>query len=98
MDLKGDNILINQEFDAKICDFGIAEWKTRTTRQDRQGTISHVPPEILNNVNIQSKPEQDMYSFGICCWEIFTGKKPYAGKTSTNLFELQKLLKYSENV
>ena len=80
LDLKSDNILMNKEFDAKICDFGISEWKTRTTRPGRQGTISHIAPEILNNVNIQSTPEQDVYSFGISCWEIFTGKKPYAGK------------------
>lgn len=82
LDLKGDNILINRDFDAKICDFGIAEWKTRTTRLDRQGTISHVAPEIFVNMNIPSNPIQDVYSFGICIWEIFTGKRPYLGKAT----------------
>ena len=82
MDLKGDNILINHNFDAKICDFGIAEWKTRTTRapDSRRGTLSHIAPEVLLNVNIKSTMAQDVYSFGICTWEIFTGLKPYSSK------------------
>ena len=80
MDLKADNILIDNHFDAKIGDFGIAEWKTRTTRQGRLGTITHIAPEILNNVNIRSTMAQDVYSFGICLWEIFTRMKPYTGR------------------
>ena len=82
MDLKGDNILINHDFDAKICDFGIAEWKTKTTRpaDSRRGTLSHIAPEILLDVNIKSTVAQDVYSYGICTWEIFTGFKPYSSK------------------
>ena len=82
MDLKGDNILINHDFDAKICDFGIAEWKTKTTRpaDSRRGTLSHIAPEILLDVNIRSTVAQDVYSYGICTWEIFTGLKPYSSK------------------
>ena len=88
MDLKADNILIDNHFDAKIGDFGIAEWKTRTTRQDRFGTITHIAPEILNNVNIRSTMAQDVYSFGICLWEIFTRMKPYTGRFNPVLHRL----------
>ena len=82
MDLKGDNVLINHNFDAKICDFGIAEWKTKTTRpaESRRGTLSHIAPEILLDVNIKSTAAQDVYSFAICTWEIFTGRRPFLGK------------------
>ncbi|KAL4234042.1 hypothetical protein ACF0H5_005696 [Mactra antiquata] len=83
LDLKADNVLINDYFDAKISDFGLSEWKTATTinlsskSRQRNGTVTHVPPEVFKDITKKGSVEEDVYAFGITAWEIFTGLKPY---------------------
>ncbi|KAK3085932.1 hypothetical protein FSP39_010946 [Pinctada imbricata] len=86
LDLKADNILLDKHISAKVSDFGLSEWKTvtmtATRRTDqaqdvRRCTVSHVPPEIWSNINKPSDRFYDIYSFGICVWEMLTGAVPY---------------------
>ncbi|KAL3859800.1 hypothetical protein ACJMK2_009994 [Sinanodonta woodiana] len=83
LDLKADNILINKNINAKICDFGLAEFKsvtqtvTRKTGGARRCTVTHVPPEVWVNINTPSDKSYDVYSFGIVVWEILSGQIPY---------------------
>ncbi len=79
-DIKSQNILLNQNREAKITDLGIADIIdgefTRT--QSLMGTPQYVAPEILNreNLTIQS----DIYSVGILLYEMLVGHAPFTGE------------------
>lgn len=79
-DIKSQNILLNEDKNVKITDFGIASIvDTEHTRtQSLMGTPQYVAPEILNRdeLTIQS----DIYSVGILMFELLTGKAPFTGE------------------
>lgn len=70
-DIKPENILLDNNFIAKISDFGIAKLlkaeQTKTSTGIR-GTRGYFAPEWFKNVRISSKV--DVYSFGIVHLEI----------------------------
>jgi serine/threonine protein kinase len=81
-DLKSDNILLDANMNAKICDFGIVKI-VKTTRSrgyigegDGAGTVQYKAPEAFEkDIGIYS----DVYSFGCIIWEILSGKRPWDG-------------------
>jgi serine/threonine protein kinase len=76
-DIKSSNILINDEFNAKLSDFGLAKLLAAgkshiTTRV--MGTFGYVAPEYANSGLLNEK--SDVYSFGVVLLEAITGKDP----------------------
>ncbi|XP_058004953.1 uncharacterized protein LOC110650881 isoform X3 [Hevea brasiliensis] len=81
-DIKADNILIDNNFESKIADFGLAKFFPET------GSVTHIST-ILKGTNIYADPEKypsqklseksDVYSFGVVLLELLTGKDPFAG-------------------
>ncbi|XP_077982451.1 receptor-interacting serine/threonine-protein kinase 1-like isoform X2 [Glandiceps talaboti] len=85
-DLKIDNVLVGQGFIAKVSDFGLSVWKKYTRKYRRKkrsqsqevaGTISHIAPESLLDINRKPDSLFDVYSFAITLWEIITEASPY---------------------
>eukprot|EP01128_Nolandella_sp_AFSM9_P008598 TRINITY_DN5285_c0_g1_i2.p1 TRINITY_DN5285_c0_g1~~TRINITY_DN5285_c0_g1_i2.p1 ORF type:complete len:730 (-),score=158.21 TRINITY_DN5285_c0_g1_i2:138-2327(-) len=84
-DLKSLNILVTQEWHAKLCDFGLSRFNTTEnveTMKQMRGTFAYVDPEVYNGGLFTS--QSDHYSLGIILWEIanrvVTGKysQPYS--------------------
>ncbi|KAE9602533.1 hypothetical protein Lal_00049508 [Lupinus albus] len=76
-DIKSSNILIDDDFNAKISDFGLAKLlgagKSHITTQV-MGTFGYVAPEYANSGFLNEK--SDVYSFGVLLVEAITGRDP----------------------
>uniref|UniRef100_A0A1J3JM26 non-specific serine/threonine protein kinase n=1 Tax=Noccaea caerulescens TaxID=107243 RepID=A0A1J3JM26_NOCCA len=76
-DIKSSNILIDDKFNSKISDFGLAKLLGAdksfiTTRV--MGTFGYVAPEYANSGLLNEK--SDVYSFGVVLLEAITGRYP----------------------
>ncbi|KAG2375807.1 G-type lectin S-receptor-like serine/threonine-protein [Vigna angularis] len=75
-DIKPQNILIDEYFNPKISDFGLAKLllseQSRTTTMIR-GTRGYVAPEWFKNVAVTVKV--DVYSFGVMLLEIICSRR-----------------------
>lgn len=86
LDLKADNVLIDNYLNAKLSDFGLSEWRDLTSTYStqpikngpRSGTMSHIPPELFLDINKKGSVEEDVYAFAVTLWEIFSGKTPFS--------------------
>ncbi|KAJ1385315.1 Serine/threonine-protein kinase, active site [Sesbania bispinosa] len=95
-DIKSSNILIDDEFNAKVSDFGLAKLLDSgeshiTTRV--MGTFGYVAPEYANSGLLNEK--SDIYSFGVLMLEAVTGRDPvdYARPANeVNLVEWLKMM------
>lgn len=78
-DIKSQNILLNENRDVKITDFGIADIMDEeiTKTQSLMGTPQYVAPEILNRDELTS--QSDIYSVGILIYEMLVSKAPFTG-------------------
>ncbi|XP_072017066.1 mitogen-activated protein kinase kinase kinase 20-like [Amphiura filiformis] len=76
-DLKADNFLISRTRNIKLCDFGISKRGDRTiTVSCLKGTFGWTAPECFEDQDHVS-PLSDIFSFGICIWEILTREVPF---------------------
>ncbi|KAL0552379.1 hypothetical protein IC582_011488 [Cucumis melo] len=76
-DIKASNILIDENFNAKVSDFGLAKLmdanKTHVTTRV-MGTFGYVAPEYAYTGLLNEK--SDVYSFGVVLVETITGRDP----------------------
>lgn len=77
-DLKPQNIMVDDKYRACIMDFGIsvsAGARTLTPAGTTVGNPDYMAPELFENKNIDHRT--DIYSMGIMCYEMFTGRHPF---------------------
>ncbi|CAK4706057.1 unnamed protein product [Aphanomyces euteiches] len=77
-DLKAKNVLVSDDFQAKLSDFGISRIRSNNeTMTAGVGTVYWTAPEVLNGDRYSELA--DMYSFGCVLNELDTHDIPYAG-------------------
>ncbi|XP_047968559.1 serine/threonine-protein kinase STY13-like [Salvia hispanica] len=76
-DVKTENMLLDKSRTVKIADFGVArvEASNPNDMTGETGTLGYMAPEVLNGNPYNRKC--DVYSFGICLWEIYCCAMPY---------------------
>ncbi|CAO2034444.1 unnamed protein product [Urochloa humidicola] len=84
-DIKPSNIMLDESFNAKLGDFGLARLidhgMSLQTMTAVAGTPGYLDPECV--ITGKASTESDMYSFGIVLLEIACGRRPMAVPTGT---------------
>ena len=82
-DIKPENVLISDDGDVKIADFGlvraVAEAKITSTSVIL-GTAAYLAPEQVATGETDARG--DVYSVGILAYELLTGRTPFTGDTA----------------
>ena len=92
-DLKPQNVLLDAQGNAKICDFGIS--KGMESSRDMTvgiGTVAYMAPEMMqafsnttSRVDIDGT-KCDVFSFAVLALYVATGKAPHAGLSNEDIF------------
>lgn len=83
LDLKTSNILISSGWEAKLGDFGLSKNVDNIQNDSFSGTMQYSAPEIL--MANQFSTAADVYSFGICLWEMAARSIPFQGLSPTSV-------------
>ncbi|XP_010542476.1 PREDICTED: serine/threonine-protein kinase BRI1-like 1 [Tarenaya hassleriana] len=77
-DMKSSNVLLDEELEARVSDFGMARLvnalDTHLSVSTLAGTPGYVPPEYYQSFRCTAKG--DVYSYGVVLLELLSGKKP----------------------
>jgi serine/threonine-protein kinase len=85
-DVKPENVLISDEGDVKIADFGLVRAVAAagiTSTSVILGTAAYLSPEQVSDGN--AGPRSDVYSAGILTYELLTGRTPFTGDTPLSI-------------
>ncbi|KAL8500920.1 hypothetical protein ACS0TY_020490 [Phlomoides rotata] len=76
-DVKSSNILLSDDFEPQLSDFGLATWASSCLHHmgisDVAGTFGYLAPEYFVNEKVTDKI--DVYAFGVVLLELLSGRK-----------------------
>ncbi len=82
-DIKPDNILLDEDSNAYLTDFGIAK-DLSTDEMTQEGVVvgspAYLTPEQIKGEKVT--PASDIYSLGLVVYEMLAGSKPYTYSTT----------------
>lgn len=92
-DIKPANIIVTKNGRVKILDFGLAKRIAGIEPADGQfqtvagvvlGTASYMSPEQARGLSVDERT--DIWSLGVCMYEMLTGTLPFRGETAADTF------------
>jgi predicted Ser/Thr protein kinase len=99
-DLKSLNVLLDKDFHAKLCDFGLSKIKlessSTSSRHQKVGTTRWMAPEIFDEQPYTAKA--DIYSYGVTLWEISSRRIPFPDKPEPVVMKMVWLEKKREPI
>lgn len=94
-DVKASNVLIDEDMNAKLGDFGLARLYERGTLSQTTkvvGTLGYMAPELTRNG--KGSTASDVFAFGVLLLEIVCGNKP---TNSENFFLADWVMEFHTN-
>jgi serine/threonine protein kinase len=87
-DLKPANVMIDENGNVRLTDFGIAGLVEESGTGEISGTPAYMSPEQLAGGELSIK--SDLYSLGLVVYEIYTGKKVFDAPSLPQLLNLRR--------
>lgn len=85
-DIKPQNILLDEEENVKVTDFGIAMALSATSYTQTNsvlGTVHYLSPEQARGGT--ATKQSDIYALGIVLFELLTGQLPFSGESAVSI-------------
>jgi hypothetical protein len=85
LDLKPQNIMVDEDGAVYVMDWGIARRATGTAPAERgvlRGTPSYMSPEMASGRGDQVDARSDVFALGVILFEVLTGQRPFEGGTA----------------
>ncbi len=102
-DVKPSNVLLNQDMNAKLTDFGISSLMTHTETINLAGSPAFMAPECFEEDGTTTT-KVDIFSLGVLSYELLTGQRPFTGGTISEMihairvFKPQNPQQFEENI
>lgn len=77
-DIKPENLLLGNNGELKIADFGWSVHEPNSARTTICGTLDYLPPEMV--LNKPHTKHVDLWSLGVLCYELLAGEPPFQAK------------------
>ncbi|CAD8065696.1 unnamed protein product [Paramecium sonneborni] len=97
-DIKPENLLLDNNNDIKLCDFGWCAENIHLKRKTFCGTYEYMAPEIVSDLPYDYKI--DIWSVGVLLYELLHGYAPFKGKEYKEIAQNIKngLIRYSSSI
>jgi CheY-like chemotaxis protein len=88
-DLKPQNVMLRENDDVVLIDFGLSKDLNNTHNSTRTGMLRGSPyfmsPEQAQGLPVDGR--SDLYSLGVMLYEMLTGRKPFHGQTAMEILQ-----------
>ncbi|KAK7309583.1 hypothetical protein RJT34_06432 [Clitoria ternatea] len=99
-DIKASNILLNENYEAEISDFGLAKWLPNKWANHVvfpiEGTFGYLAPEYFMHGVVDEKT--DVFAFGVLLLELITGRRAVDSDSRQSLVVWAKPMLDTNNV